>query len=366
MKMQKLKKRQILIVEKVQMNSHLRSILQDFEKSMSIINVYLWIHGVGFTEPFSWKKLQFVKWIISILISICFDGFTLYGIGCTFMKDFQRKDFFFSLLMTAQLFIRFQIYLNRRKMYHVFRKTVEISSRFAKIKALNLSQKVIAVLLLNDAVILGVIYILFASSYARYDFFQKTYDLVFMWSIVSSALSMYFCVIFHILTQLFREFKKICKEKASEIPYLFDTFNEITKLVEFVNSSFHNLILNLFLSSWWWLFHELFHLIFVPKKLYYSEIIFRLLESFLNIMRFGSVCFFASSMKNSASKIKGAIYDLPIKVMDWENIRLALKLRDTDIDFKLFNTISIDVSLIITSIGCFVTYGIFVATMNFT
>lgn len=361
----KTKKSIILINKKPCLLKQRGNSYEDLEDSISLMNVYLWIHGVGFTEIFSWKKKSLLNWTFSIFLLFLFDGLTLYGVANNFKNGLERKDIFFSLLVLSQLLIRFQMSFKRIKMQSIYQLIVDLYARISRRKQLNLKIKLLTVLILYDSLMIGVIYIIYKIFYPRIPLYQKIYDLPFMWGSVSSAMSIYFCILCYILTELLKEFKNLCTERPYDIKYHFHAFTEITTLIEMVNSSFHNLILTLLVSSWWWLFHELYRLVFT-YNLFDVEVTFRLLESFLNAMRFGSVCFFASSMKNTASKIKEVVYELQIKATDWESQRLAWKLRDTDISFKFFNSIPIDANLVISSMQSFMTYGILIATFNLT
>lgn len=359
----KSKKSRISINKKICVQPQRGSSYDDLEDSISLMNAYLWMHGVGFTETFSWEKKPFLNWTFSIFLLMLFDVPTFYGIGSNFKNKLERKNIVFSLLVLSQFLIRFQIYFKRIQMQCTFRKILDIYARISKRKQLKLKREMLMILILNDSVMAVLIYILYTTFYPRMSFSGRIFELPFMWGTVSSVISIFISVICYILTQLLKEFRNLCIENPRDIKYLFHTFSEITKIIATVNSSFHNLILTLLVSSWWWLFHELFHLVFMDTRSS-IEIIFRLLESFLNVLRFGSVCLFASSMKNTASKIKEILYDLPIKVTDWESQRLAWKLRDTDISFKFFNTIPIDANLVISSMQSFMTYGILIATFN--
>lgn len=341
----------------------IKSMVEDFERNISPIHIYLWIHGVGFSEAFQWKCVSLIKLITSIFFVIFFDVITLCGIIYAFNLGINRSKVFFSMLLITELSLRFMMYFKRRDMDDLFKRLAKVYYIVLPNKKLNLKRKLAIILIINDVIIGILIYALSVLNYTRVPFYLVSLVFSFNWGRISSVLSVYLCVICSICSHMFREFKVLCYKKPSEMNFLYQTYKEITDMVKIINRSYHNMILVLLVSSWWWLLYGMYHIVFSEIQSNTEEV-FRILDFFLSIMRFGSVCLFASSMKNSALNIKETVYDLPIKVTDWECLRFVLKLKDSDVGFKLINSIYIDTNLIFLSIGNLLTYGILIATFS--
>lgn len=341
----------------------IKSVIKDFERNISPIETYLWIHGVGFSETFQWKCISRIKLIASIFFAIFFDGGTMCCILYYFNQGINKSIVFFSMLIIIELSLRFMLYFKRGDMNSLFKRLSNVHFIVFANKKLKLKRKLAIILIINDAIIVISMYAVWATYIPRAPLYLGILIFSFNWGGISSVLSVYFCVICYIFSHMFQEFQDLCYKTPRKITFLSQTYNEITNMMKIINRSYHNMILILLISSWWWLFFSMYHIAFLNAQLI-TENVYRILDCFLSIMRFGSICVFASSMKNSALKIKETVYDLPMKVTDWESLRFVLKLRDSDVGFKLMNSIYIDTNLIILAIGNLLTYGILIATFN--
>lgn len=130
------------------------------------LNIYLWIHGIGFNALFNRSKSSLLIIIVSVMIVIICDGsslrllqhFAIYIFKNS--NDGTRKEITYLIMAAANILLRLLLCFSRQKINILIQKLARVLSNINIKSALMFQNKLIAILIIHDICLLFCIAIL--------------------------------------------------------------------------------------------------------------------------------------------------------------------------------------------------------------
>lgn len=363
------------------------------ESVFSPLNTYLWIHGVGFTSEFRGEQKNLIVITASIVLVIICEGSFIFAIqefGCYVYKSdhtMSKEHISAAIILIANTFVRIIFYCRRNAINSLIRQFGILYGRVKRedisFNEYKLQMKLSIILLINDLYTFIICVIFFSAipsstflgslgdSY-HYGMIPPPYStpifyvIMFLlrWCNMNMAVSGYFCCICILLKETLKYTERKLHQAISEgTDYLFENYIEITSFIRFVTTQFHVILLTKFTAILIELFHEMYHVLFtvIDSRLLLT---YRLLNIIFELTHFIAICIFSSSVSDAASAVRNEAQRLITKVKSLENLKFAFAMSDEFVGFKIFNSIVIGKSLILSAIGTLLTYGMLIASLN--
>lgn len=355
------------------------------KKSLYVLNLYLWIHFIGFTEKFSSRRKSTVITAISLVFAAFNELNGLYFQFAIFQNYYQsntllnKKELFLFLLTSLESVQRFMLYFKRQRLNTLLKETAKIYLTLTRKSKLNLSKKVMVILIVNEVISAMVILIISLAS----GFFTDTQDAFYYgfippphaetcylisvtlvnWNLLTPAIAICFCFKCYMIKHIFIEYKKRMLYENMNVNVLFQLYTRITKLISSINDLYQMLLVNTFVILLGWVFYESYLLLFTKTDSNYVKV-YRIIDVVTYFLRFVLICVCASSVTNIASSVKEMVYQLSVDVTDWKILRFVLKANDTFVGFKILDSVIINKQLIVFAVGSLFTYGIMIASFS--
>lgn len=354
------------------------------EDSFSPFNIFFWIHGIGFTTNFMWAFKPVVLFIISVVFFIIFEGNTIYAMiahyNSTYNGGISKRNCVLYFLFILEGMLRIILYINRRKFNALNKRLLKIYAALSSRNLMKFKYVTFFVLVINDILDVFVIVALHSeenlSHILKYLGDNHTYGyikaphstpafyaslLISDWSAMTYIVPIYFCCFCYILKRVicaFREKLIIMSKTNFDLVHL--TYHNIYNLICLANRTFHAMLLITFTVFIAKVFNACYFIIFEGEYRTINRI-----SPILLLPRFALMCIFSASVINAASDLKEGIYGAAIPLnAKWESTRLFCKMNNDFFGFKLLGNIIIDNTLILSSVGILVTYGMLYTTFN--
>lgn len=199
----------------------------------------------------------------------------------------------------------------------------------------------------------------FSTMYSR-PFYILSIFLLF-WSYIELAVTCYFCSVCFLLKETLLEFNKKLHGGNIKVAKAAEIYSEIIDLTSDINNNAHSILLIGFGMILAKVFSSTYNGAFIAKGFLSVFYLVRGVFMFCNIIFMAT---FGSLIINVYSQVQRSLEKLPVDLINPKNIRYALQINKTFAGFKLLNSITIDSSFLLSSVGCLVTYGILIATFS--
>lgn len=364
------------------------NIQKSVENNFLPLDIYLWIHGVGFVHGFQCRKRYILSTLMSLILILITETFHLYSIFRTFNKitifrfNINKKTIIFATVLILEFALRILLYVKRKSLKKLIRQIGEIYSMVTHRNMLNFKFKLSVILLVCD--VSTIVTLLFMCSQFSSSLFGDISDSYYFgvippphsskifyislfiidWNTLSLILPIYFCWYCYVLKLTLNELKKNVSHKQNvQVDDLENMYDKVVDLICLVNKKFHSMLIIAYTILLLWMFYESYILTFTEVKSA-IEMVFHLMYMISCVLRFTLSCLFASSVTKAAQGLKEMIYKLQFEANDCNNFPFLLKIHEQFVGFTLFDTFIIGKNLIVSSVASLVTYGIMIATFN--
>lgn len=347
------------------------------------LNLYLWIHGIGFTHK---KSRSPSLMYISLILAVGFDiNAILWAVESITRpgKESNKSTIAFVLISGLNVILRILFYIKRKTFMSVHQKLAVFYSSVTEKCDLNFKMNLLVVLLLNDIASMG-------SSIHNYIFHlipsyndasdqsiiavpeSQGYSTVVRgisfflahWSIFCPTAAASFACVCCILRNIVLKLQSnINSNKSIGSEYIRKAYTDIMHMRMLTNNEFHSVLLIDTVIVLSISFRELFEILFDfdnTSDFILSRVVFMVIAFF----RFAAMCYFASGVTNAISNLKLTILQTPLDLSNVENLQFLFYLEEGYTTYKLISSISLSNSLILTAVGSILTYGILIATFD--
>lgn len=352
------------------------------------INMYLWIHFIGFSGGLRCKRKEVISTMVSFLFAVINEGLYLHALfstlkSITLSSTINKTEVIMTIMLLLEICVRILFYHKRKYFNILTRRIGKIYVKVAKGDIINFKFKLSLILLISDFYLIILLTLKFIEMDPKHrakdigdDFYfgllsnphsSRIFCLtmfIMNWNSMFGIIPVYFSCYCFILTDIL---VKVKRNISNRMCYEFDSFtliyNEITNLISLVNKTFHVLLTISFCELLLWIFYEFYLLIFT-KIFSQVGIIYRFMFLISCMLRFAIACICASGVTKAAEELKNILYKLPQNVPLCKSFPFLLSVHDKFVGFKLLDTFTIGKSLILSSAGSLVTYGIMIATFH--
>lgn len=342
------------------------------ESNFSILNIYLWIHGFGFTQKFccSWKNILIfaISFIFAAVCNVCSlqEVVVIYRID----RQLSRRVLLYLLKNMAEIMQRVFLYRERQKLIALVKRISALNASFNPVKTFNFKIKLTAFLFIHDVLLILTILINFyfiRKKYPRLDTKSKARGMFFIvrWSFALPPMTTYFCSICFLLKRTLNAFKTKMRIDLNKDPEkIIQIYTVIMSIISEVNHVFHNMIVSGLVS---FLSHSFLNIL---TALTSSEQLSILSLLSVNIFLLYNICYItaisilSSSVSNDVSKIKDAFYEASSHLSRTTFIRIFFKISEKFEGFILFDSIPIDKSFVLMILSLLTTYSVMFATFS--
>lgn len=364
-----------------------KHIVKRVKANFIILDIYLWIHGIGFTKPFRCLQKNIMVTSLSVLLALLFDGNTFYVLYVNFQsyRISRNSIFIFNFIFNVLEYVqRLLLYKKRRKLNSVVHRISVVYNLATKKNNMTFKTQLCLILLIYD--IITIARILKSFSVVRppqiFGYIGDNYyygeipaphstrvyylsEFLRNWGNPNSCISFYFCAICFALKQTLVELKKKVRETMSmQTDYLFHIYNNVADLVSEANDLFHTVLIVTFAMYFLHTFVQINSLLFEGLNAV-NEII-TLMPLLANSVLFIMICKFSSVVSQAGSDVKGAAHSSPLYATNFNNIRFIMKANENFIGFSILDGIDLNRGFILTAFGTILSYGVMVATYTIT
>lgn len=338
----------------------------DLEKSLSLVNVYFWIHLIGFDRRFQWKLKYKMKIIISFALLGMVETHNLYRVYIQFQSIYtfegqkQNNKLLMIVSQMSEIILRIILYLKRNKLFAVNRQLVSLSKKINAGQILNLKFNLLILFFANDfLIIMPLVMGRITKQIRQSNFNAKKFisAFAFNWIMVTPIFPIIFCSYCIFLIQIGKTLKKeLCSKTNVNISHFFYVYDEIISLITELNEIFQNTLFITLSAMLWWIFYDSYLLTFPTPKSFIASLDLICYTSTIFI-RFILVCYTSALVTKSIYEVKDLLFSYPNN-----ETHMMLKIQNKFVGFTLLDSIVIGKNLILVSISTLVTYGILIAT----
>lgn len=365
-----------------------RRLLRKIDEEFSVLNSYLWIHGIGFTRKcsagFEGKIMQF----ISVILAVIFDANSIIWALETITRpgrSTNKSAIAFVLISILNVVLRFMLYKRRKTIISNFQKLAALYSSIVNCNTLNFKRKLAVLLILND--VASVYFSLYTYFYVLIPSYIKKpgksiiavphYDeysphlrgvsfFLSQWSIFCPATAFIFASICYLLKYTIFELNNlVLASKIIKSKTVRKTYIKIVQMKRLINKEFQLVILVDTVIVLSIAFREMFETLFD----FHDNLDFmmsRLVYMVFTFCRFGIMCYFANTVTDAVSSLKLTILQTPLNKLGSANFQFFFYLEKAFGHFKIMSSISMTNNLILAAIGSLLSYGIIIATFDLT
>ena len=356
-----------------------------------IINIYMWLHGIGYIEKLKRGFTNFSQLFLSFVLLFIFEGCTMYFIfdhlALMIENGKQNKESIFLLILPMiDWLLRILLYRKRKVFMFIAQKVFNKYCITFSHKVQKFCVALILIFMSNDVLDIIMYFYqsvvetgkLFGSHKNNYYFGMLRPTLstivyylimfVLYWTSMMSFVPIYFCSLCFALKNILRESRrKLVHEKNITLQHLFETYNETADLISYINHNIHSVLLSTFTVLLGSVFYYAYLIIFAE-----SELASRQLHCYIYLVTyftmFALMCLFASAVTNAAADFEDAILNQPIirknRDTDFRDVQFLLKIKGRFVGFMLLDSLVINKGLILAATGSLLTYGLMIATFN--
>lgn len=353
----------------------------------SPLNIYLWIHGIGFDRSTRYARRYSIKMAISIILLAVAEGnhaLIVYRFAVDLFTANQEalKNIVLLLsLVFLNFILRYLFFTRRQQLNDITQKLATIYSQVSSNRKIIFKCRVkfISMLLFSDIIFIIYVSLFFyvhADEYSneelRYGHIKSPYavpmiiavSLVWFWSYIHVAASAQFYSVCLVLKETLQAFKwKLCNSAESELQILSQFYCHITASVLEINKYLHPHVLTTLAYLLVRSFAQLYALMISTEKILWVH----LFDTIICLSYILIICFSASSVVNADAEIKLIIQMLSVNQHSTPNTAVFLQsMREAFVGFKILDSIVIDTSFIFTAVGSLLTYGVLLATFSIT
>lgn len=347
----------------------------------------MWIHGVGFRNRIKCNRLKNVIFsAISIILAIIFDGNVLLYVYHIFINAKPGEHILQSAAVSAtnylvNIYLRILLYKRREKMKSITHHLSNIYDKLSGENTVEFQMKLFLCLLLSDIVTISYSFVLSSGDgillgYKGDDFYYAIFSppsstycfytsvILAQWNTINAAVAGYFCTLCFVLRETLMKLKDFHYEQNT-LDLNFRIYHELTDLIYGINELLHPILLTTFILVLGVVFLDAYAVIFIGTESKYLQL-FRVIMMAITFARFILICTFSTSVTRAVIAVKKTFRFIPEKLISLEILSTLMHANDSPITFKILNSITIDSSLILTTIGIFLTYGMLLATFTIT
>ena len=357
--------------------------------NFSSLEFFLRVHGFLFISKYKLgfkgvakftMQLLFITFFESNMILLFFSRLQrIYSYDC-----YRRDCIVFTVVLLFECFLRIQLHLKRKKLVLLTKQILRIYNTLSQKSLFPFKYVIFLILLFNDvsSILMGLI----LASRKKFLDFQRNGDdfyygfipppysapihytglFICNWSFMSHFFAVYFCNICLLSKITMREFKNKIIHNEIGFNFLYKTYNDISVLISDLNQSLHTMILISFTLFAGKIFYGCYVILFAKEDEVNSyRFIYLGFTLLISATYFVAMCLFSSSLTNSALELRGVLCDLRINMSRVSKIlQFINKVNSDSIGFKILDTLNIDKSLLLATVGNLLTYGILIATFN--
>lgn len=160
---------------------------------------------------------------------------------------------------------------------------------------------------------------------------------------------------------LLKSTKELIRKKNMPYQYLFETYDEISKLISHVNRKMQSFLLSIFTILLLNIFYSAYNVVFTECESV-SSLIYYWITIISYYIMFVLMCLFSSSVTNAAVGLEDMM--LSQSIGQNRELQFLLKVKGRFVGFTLLDSLVINKNLILSATGSLLTYGLMVATFN--
>lgn len=356
------------------------------ENSFAPFEIYLWIHGFVSIPKFQLGCKCITTLIIQVVMMLIFEVNMIYVAFVRFQKiyngDSNRDYVFLTIVLLFEILLRIQLHVNRNKLKIFTRRTLKMYYILTSKSLLPFRYGISIILFFNDIIIILMSLMLLSKgkplnfeykgnnlNYGIIPFPYSTHAyragiIIGIWSFMTPFFAIYFCSFCFILKKILNELKKRIVDHKTDLHYICKNYHDVSSLISTLNQALHPMILVSFILLTGKTFYSCYILLFASNTRAF-KIVFVALILLFSSLYFAAMCTFSSAVTNSALEVKDALCGLPINMNRvGETLQFFNKINTDAMGFKILDSLAINRSMILTTIGNLVTYGILIATFN--
>lgn len=345
------------------------------ESNFSVVNVYLWLHGIGFTRKFRlcWKNI-FIS-IVSILFAVICNACALHEILERYQTEgrFSRRAIIYLMKYIAEIFQRIFIYFKRIKLWSIVKRISALQVSLNPANTLNFKLKLAICLFVHDIILVGTIlmncWFIIRTNRMIHGCKTKITDLIKLfivhWSFALPPLAASFCTICFLLTHTLKELKtKLIQDLNTNFETFFCMYSEATIIISEINDTFHNMIVAGLVSFLVNSFLNILQALTSRARLTALNVLFVNIYLIHNMCNIIGISISSTSVSKALSKIKDVVYEHPFRSPSNSILRIFFKVKEKFEGFTLFGSIVIDKRFILTIFSLLITYSVMFATFT--
>lgn len=250
-----------------------------------VINIYLWIHGIGFEGNFKTNFKNSVIMLLSFSLFFIFESAIICEIWNLLkpllFENGERNFIFLLILLVVDWIIRLSLLLKRKALILIMQRVFDKYLNTTKQKSLNFKLVLIFALLSNDAFTISLnLYNCFLKRSIMFGFLENEFYFNFFRPSISTSIyyitkflsfwystllfiPIYFCNLCFALKHILLEStKELIRKKNMPDQYLFETYDEISKLISYVNRNMQSFLFSIFTALLLNIFYSAYNVVF--------------------------------------------------------------------------------------------------------
>lgn len=341
----------------------MRKTIQSKMSNFTLLNIYFWMHFIGFNGGWKMESKCIFKYVISMTLAVIVETFSLFSVYIYFPKVSAvnyKLYWAFYISFTLELWLRICLYKRRRRFSTINRKFRKLYGNLTHGNFFNLKLTIFTILFLNDIcdISLALVHTIIMLSNDP-DIIKMSSILILKWCNMSKSVPIFFCWYCFLLKVLLTELKKIVlRRQKNEVQHFYVMYDKIIDLISLTNEAFSTLLFVTFSIEFCWTFFYSYQLLFAEKKTKASNVC-HILYIMLHVSRMTYACSYSSSISKNVQEVKDLILKYPSPLTSE-----ILYIHGKSPEFTLLDSIVVSKDLILTIFGSFITYGMLFATFQ--
>ena len=361
------------------------NVTKSIQEIMKLLDTYLCLHGLTCMAKFKWTCKNFVLFCVSklfIVINVINHIFFLFIRCLALLKSSHsgRDYIIFVTISLMEFFLMLLFFSKRSELKDLIRFMVKIYPITKSHSILKIKKVIILMLLLNDIFILLISFSYIGDKISEQNFeylkelkisphfFSILHACIFMdmWGYITPYIPIYFCCFCYVFRKIILELnEKFSKQALVKFDLIDEMYKKVLLLNTNINKTFHTMVFTTILIISGRLLYHTYSIVFSRSFMGSVNLVYRFANIVFSLTRFLIICVFAASVSAAANEFKNSVHDVPMKMNErWKYLRVAMKMNENFIGFKLLDSVKVDKSLFIALLGSLMSYGIIIATFN--
>lgn len=348
------------------------------EQNFAHLNIYLWMHGVGFSNKFRWVRKNILTFVLSSVCAFISIACEVYDTFAAFYASEHISKFqvIVATISFVNVLQRVILYTRRRKLNWLIRRISVLYVTQAECNQTCWKMRLSVILLMFDS--LYLVSFLTINYILRLDYFYrkfpygiippphgwrvyKLFNFLIYWTNTNPSITFYFCYVCVVLKQTFDTLKqKLKRDMNVNDHHMVQIISNVINLSSQINNVFHQLLTTSFLSIFLLLLLTFHYILYNGINVTIG--IFLFLPSFCYALCLFSICIISSTITKEIIEIKEHLQTRNIETT--EHIRFLIDETAKFKGFTLCDSTPIDNKLLLSGVQAFFTYSVFLAILN--